>query len=280
MGDRTTIEWTDATWNPMTGCTKLTRGCDHCYAAVLAHTKVRETYLAQRPVKDTPANRADPFAPRFWPERLDQPLRWREPKRIFVNSMSDVFHAHFSLTQIQQVFAVMNAASHHQFQVLTKRPERALRFADRLTWSPNIWMGTSIEDMAVARRADALRQIPAVVRFISAEPLLGDLEAIDLTGMHWVIGGGESGLGFRACETSWACTLRDRCVDAGVAFFWKQWGGRTPKAGGRVLEGRTWDEYPDLPLDHRARRERAARLGAGAGRHEPGRDLEPAFELR
>jgi protein gp37 len=244
MSDRTAIEWTDATWNPMTGCTKISRGCDHCYAEVVAQTKTRETYLRRLPVKDTLANRADPFAPRFWPERLEQPLRWREPKRVFVNSMSDVFHAHFSLEQIQRVFAVMNTAAQHQFQLLTKRPERALRYADRLTWTSNIWMGTSIEDMAVTTRADALRRIPAAVRFISAEPLLGPLDELELTDIHWVIGGGESGLGARPCELAWARGLRDNCLKAGVAFFWKQWGGRTPKAGGRDLDGRRWDQYP------------------------------------
>ena len=228
----------------MTGCTKLSAGCDHCYAAVVAQTKTRETYLRRLPVKDTPTNRDDPFAPRFWPERLDQPLRWRESKRIFVNSMSDVFHAHFSLEQIKKVFAVMNRATQHQFQVLTKRPERALRLASELTWSDNIWMGTSIEAMTVARRADALRQIPAAVRFISAEPLLGPLDELDMTDIHWVIGGGESGIGARACDPAWARGLRDRCLDAGVAFFWKQWGGRTPKAGGRLLDGREWNAYP------------------------------------
>lgn len=244
MGDRTAIEWTDATWNPMTGCTKLTAGCDHCYAAVVAERKTREVYLRQLPVKDTPENRADPFAPRFWPERLGQPLKWREAKRVFVNSMSDVFHAHFSLAQIQQVFRVMNVATQHQFQVLTKRPERALRLADKLEWTDNIWMGTSIEDMRVAKRADALRKIPAAVRFISAEPLLDSLAGLDLTGIHWVIGGGESGHGFRPCQVGWARELRDRCLVAGVAFFWKQWGGFTPKAGGRFLDGREWNEYP------------------------------------
>ncbi len=177
----------------MTGCTKITAGCDHCYAAVVAERKTREVYLRQLPVKDTPANRADPFAPRFWPERLGQPLKWREAKRVFVNSMSDVFHAHFSLEQIQQVFQVMNVATQHQFQVLTKRPERALRVAEELEWTDNIWMGTSIEDMRVARRADALRKIPAAVKFISAEPLLDSLAELDLTDMHWAIGGGESG---------------------------------------------------------------------------------------
>jgi protein gp37 len=255
MGNRTGIEWTDATWNPMTGCTKLTRGCDHCYAEVVAQTKTRDTYLRRLPVKDSTASRTNPFAPRFWPDRLDQPRRWREPRRIFVNSMSDVFHAHFSFAQIQQVFAVMNQATQHQFQVLTKRPERALRFADRLTWTSNIWMGTSIEDQAVARRADALRQIPAAVRFISAEPLLGPLEELDLGGIQWVIGGGESGVGCRPCDPAWARGLRDRCLAAGVAFFWKQWGGRTPKSGGRLLDGSEWNDYP-RPLNFPAQERR------------------------
>jgi protein gp37 len=244
MGDRTGIEWTDATWNPMTGCTKISAGCDHCYAAVVAERKTRDVYLRRLPVKDTAANRADPFAPRFWPERLNQPLRWRTPKRIFVNSMSDVFHAHFSLEQIRQVFEVMNQATQHQFQVLTKRPERAARLAGELEWTDNIWMGTSIENIGVAKRADALRLVPAAVRFISAEPLLGPLTELDLTGIDWVIGGGESGQGFRTCEPEWARGLRDRCTADGIAFFWKQWGGRTPGAGGRILDGREWNEYP------------------------------------
>lgn len=245
MGARTGIEWTDATWNPMTGCAQISPGCDHCYAATLAETKCRDAYLRRLPVKDTEANRADPFAPRFWEDRLDQPLRWREPRRIFVNSMSDVFHAHFSLELVQRVFDVMNRAQWHQFQVLTKRPERALRFADRLQWTPNIWIGTSVENMAVVRRVDALRAIQAArVRFVSAEPLLGPLDGLDLTDIHWVIGGGESGIGHRPCDPTWAIGLRDLCVRQDVAFFWKQWGGRTPKAGGRRLDGRTWDGYP------------------------------------
>ena len=244
MGLKTGIQWTDATWNPMTGCTKISRGCDNCYALSLAHTKVRDIYLRGVPVKDTPVNRGDPFAPRFWPARLDQPLRWREPRRVFVNSMSDVFHAHFSLDLIQRVFDVMNRAPWHQFQVLTKRPERALRLSDRLAWTENIWIGTSIEDMTVATRADALRHIPARVRFISAEPLLGPLESLNLDGIHWVIGGGESGPNHRTCDVAWASDLRDLCVRNNVAFFWKQWGGRRPKSGGRLLEGREWNDYP------------------------------------
>lgn len=240
----TGIEWTDATWNPMTGCTKISAGCDHCYAETVAKTKTRESYLRRLPVRDTEQNRANPFAPRFWPERLDQPSRWKTPKRIFVNSMSDVFHAHFSLAQIQQVIAAMGAAPWHQFQLLTKRPERAARYADRLDWPEHVWLGVSVEDMQVAQRVEHLRRTPAAVRFISAEPLLGSLRDLDLTGIDWVIGGGESGHGARPCHEAWARDLRDACADAGVAFFWKQWGGRTPKSGGRALDGREHSEYP------------------------------------
>jgi len=244
----TGIEWTNETWNPMTGCTKISAGCDNCYAFTLAHAKLRETYLKQTPVKDTAANRLDPFAPRFWEARLMKPFSWREPKRVFVNSMSDVFHAHFSLEQIQLVFDVMNALPQHQFQVLTKRPERAARLAQYLQFTNNIWMGTSIENMNVAHRANALREIPAAVRFISAEPLLGPLNGLDISEIHWVIGGGESGIGYRECRHEWAVGLRDLCLVYNVAFFWKQWGGRTSKSKGRELDGRYWDEYPaDLP---------------------------------
>ncbi len=243
----TAIEWTDEVWNPMTGCTKISAGCDHCYAHVVAERRTRDVYLKQLPVKDTPANRADPFAPRFWEDRLMMPFSWREPRRVFVNSMSDVFHAHFSLEQIQKVFEVMNNLPQHQFQVLTKRPERAARLAADLPWAANIWIGTSIEDMRVARRADSLREIDAAVRFISAEPLLGSLAELNLDGIHWLIGGGESGAGARPVDPAWARELRDNCERDGVHFFWKQWGGFTPKSGGRLLDGRTWDEYP-VPL--------------------------------
>ena len=244
MSDHSPIEWTDATWNPMTGCTKISAGCDHCYAYTVAYTKTRDIYLRRSPVRDTPAGRADPFAPRFWPDRLAQPFGWRTPRRVFVNSMSDVFHAHFTIGQIQEVFAVMNACPQHQFQLLTKRPERALRLASHLTFTPNIWMGTSVENESVAHRVEALREVPAFVHFISAEPLLGPLDSLDLTGIEWVIGGGESGIGARPCDPQWARGLRDRCQEFGVAFFWKQWGGRTSKSGGRLLDEREWSEYP------------------------------------
>jgi protein gp37 len=240
----TGIEWTDATWNPMTGCTKISAGCDHCYAHTIAHTKTKESYLRRLPVKDTEANRADPFAARFWPERLDQPVRWKSPKRIFVNSMSDVFHAHFSTAQIQQVFSAMAAAPWHQFQLLTKRPERAVRLAAQLPWPEHVWLGVSVETMDVAKRVDSLRKTPAAVKFLSAEPLLGPLEGLNITGIDWVIGGGESGHHARKCEPNWARGLRDSCADAGVAFFWKQWGGRTPKSGGRELDGVEYSDYP------------------------------------
>ena len=240
----TGIEWTDATWNPMTGCTKLSAGCDHCYAHTVAMTKTRDSYLRRLPVKDTEANRADPFAPRFWPERLDQPVRWKAPKRIFVNSMSDVFHSHFTFAQIRSVFDAMAAAPWHQFQLLTKRPERAVRYADRLPWPDHVWLGVSVETMGVATRVDALRATPAAVKFLSAEPLLGPLNDLSLFGIDWVIGGGESGNGARPCDPDWARGLRNNCAASSIAFFWKQWGGRTPKSGGRALDGEEYSAYP------------------------------------
>lgn len=241
----TSIEWTDAVWNPMTGCTKISPGCDHCYAKTIAERRTRALYLQQTPVRATAKSRDDPFAPRYWEERLEQPLHWKRPMRVFVNSMSDVFHAHFSVEMISRVFDVMNRAHWHQFQLLTKRPERAARLASRFRWTSNIWIGTSIEDMRVARRADSLREITqAHIRFISAEPLLGPLDRLNLNGIEWVIGGGESGSEFRPVKPAWARGLRDLCQSAGVAFFWKQWGGIAAKSGGRTLDSRTWDEYP------------------------------------
>lgn len=249
MGLKTAIEWTQAVWNPMTGCTKISAGCDHCYAHTVAQRRTRDLYLRRLPVKDTPLTRADPFAPRFWEDRLLVPLQWKEPRRIFVNSMSDVFHAHFTREMILQVFQVMELAGWHQFQVLTKRPERALRLAAELPWPDNVWLGVSVEDERVLHRVATLRQIPAQVRFVSAEPLLGPLDTMPLDGIDWVIGGGESGEGHRPCDPAWARGLRDHCVEHDVAFFWKQWGGHTPKAGGRLLDGRTWSDYPQqLPM--------------------------------
>jgi len=252
MGQHTGIEWTDATWNPATGCTKVSAGCDNCYAYALAHKRLASTYLRQLPVISTPENDADPFAVRTWPERLKEPARWKEPRTVFVNSMSDLFHVDLPDEFVRRVFQVMLDVDHHVYQVLTKRPARALRFfnlnqdlfpAGEIP--PHIWMGTSVENQDVAYRVDHIRQVPAATRFLSCEPLLGPL-ALDLDGIHWVIVGGESGNGYRKMEAEWATDIRDQCRDSRVAFFFKQWGGRTPKAGGRVLENQEYNGYPEM----------------------------------
>ena len=254
MGERTRIEWTDATWNPTTGCTRVSAGCDHCHAAVLANGRLSDHYLPRQPAKDNAANRRDPFAVRLWPERLEYPVRWKDPRRIFVNSMSDLFHTDIPEAFQRRVFEVMLRADHHIYQVLTKRPSRAERFvrrnADLFTAGivpGHIWIGASVESADVLYRVDQLRQVSASVRFLSCEPLLGPL-SLDLDDIDWVIVGGESGIGHRPMKPDWALDIRDQCIDAGVAYFFKQWGGRTPKAGGRLLDGRTWDEYPASEL--------------------------------
>lgn len=235
MSDKSTIEWTDATWNPVTGCTEVSPGCDHCYARTFA-----ERF---RGVKGHPYEQG--FDLKLWPERLDLPLQWKKPRRIFVNSMSDLFHRDIPDYYIESVFSTMCKADHHVFQVLTKRSARLAKLAPRLPWPSNIWVGVSIETIKYKWRADHLRQVPAEVRFISAEPLLGPLGELVLTGIDWLIVGGESGPANRPCNPEWVRQLRDRAQECDVAFFFKQWGGRTPKSGGRELDGRTWDEYPN-----------------------------------
>jgi protein gp37 len=234
MSDRSTIEWTDASWNPVTGCTQVSPGCDHCYALTFAE---RFRGVVGHPYEQG-------FDLRLWPERLTLPLRWRRPRRIFVNSMSDLFHKDVPTDYIQKVFETMRKADWHGFQVLTKRPGRLRRIAGGLPWPTNVWMGVSIESREFAWRADYLREVPAAVRFISAEPLLGSLEYVDLQDIDWVISGGESGAGHRPIDEAWVRELRDRCRAHGIAFFHKQWGGRWPKQGGRELDGRTYDEWP------------------------------------
>jgi protein gp37 len=257
MGDKSAIEWTEATWNPVTGCSKVSPGCAHCYAETIS-------LRFHRSVKPwTPANAAENVV--LHPDRLDQPLRWRRPRMIFVNSMSDLFHEQVPDDYIDQVFRVMAEARQHTFQVLTKRPERARDwFADRsnsgwidpraTTLAPleNVWLGVSIENARFTGRADVLREIPAAVRFISAEPLLGSLREtrrgqapLDLSEIDWLIVGGESGVDARPMDAAWALELRDACAETGTAFFFKQWGGRTAKSGGRELQGRTYDEMPN-----------------------------------
>lgn len=237
MADNSRIEWTQATWNPVTGCSKVSPGCAHCYAETFAE---RWRGLEGHPYEQG-------FDLRLWPERLDQPLRWKKPRVIFVNSMSDLFHEDIPLDYIEQVFAVMNEASQHVFQVLTKRHDRLAELAPKLSWPDNVWMGVSIENKRWIERADRLREVPAAVRFISAEPLLGQLVGLNLTGIDWLIAGGESGPGHRPVREEWILDLQRKCKKAKVAFFFKQWGGIRAKSGGRELDGRTWDAMPDGP---------------------------------
>ncbi|MFN8204492.1 MAG: phage Gp37/Gp68 family protein [Solirubrobacteraceae bacterium] len=238
MADRSAIEWTEASWNPATGCTKVSPGCAHCYA---------ETFAERwRGVPAHPYQQG--FDLTLWPQRLELPLRWRRPRLIFVNSMSDLFHEDIPLDFIRQVFDTMGRAHWHTFQILTKRHERLSELADELDWHPNVWMGVTIENRRFVHRADHLREVPAAVRFISAEPLLGPLEGLDLTGIDWLIAGGESGAKHRPVREEWLIDLRDQCQDEGTAFFFKQWGGARPKSGGRSLGGRTWDEMPAFAM--------------------------------
>lgn len=234
MADNSAIEWTEATWNPVTGCDQISPGCAHCYAKTFAER--------WRGIADHAYEQG--FELRLWPDRLQHPLRWKRPRVIFVNSMSDLFHERVPLDYIQRVFDVMGEARRHTFQILTKRHERLAAVADQLDWHPNVWMGVSIENHRFVGRADALRQVDSAVRFISAEPLLGSLSNLDLSGIDWLIAGGESGPRHRAAKIDWIRDLRDHCVRDDVAFFFKQWGGARPKSGGRELDGRTWDEMP------------------------------------
>jgi protein gp37 len=240
VGQPSRIEWTQMTWNPATGCSKVSPGCAHCYA---------ETFAERW--RGIPGHHYEQgFDLRLWPNRLEQPLHWRRPRRVFVNSMSDLFHEEIPEAFIAEVFDVMGRGHWHIFQVLTKRHERLVELAPRLVWHPNVWIGATIENRRFVHRADALRKVPAAVRFISAEPLLGPLEGLDLTDIDWLIAGGESGHRHRRLDLAWVRALRESCVKNNTAFFFKQVGGRTPKAGGRDLDGRTWDEYPQ-----RARRQ-------------------------
>jgi protein gp37 len=240
MSDKSAIEWTDATWNPTTGCSKVSPGCAHCYAETLSLRFGRSS----KPW--TPEYAAENVV--IHPDRFDLPLRWREPKRIFVDSMSDLFHELVPEAVVAKVWSTMAKAERHQFQILTKRPERMPAIVGRRVEAysvlPNIWLGTSIENDRWVGRADELRATPAAIRFISAEPLLGPLPSLDLTDIDWLIVGGESGADHRPIDPAWVRDLRDRALEADVAFFFKQWGGRTPKSGGRLLDGRTWDEFP------------------------------------
>lgn len=229
------IEWTDATWNPVTGCTKISSGCAHCYAERMAK---RLEGMGQ-------PNYRNGFRLTVHEHMLDVPLSWKQPRRIFVNSMSDLFHDDVPESFVRKVFAVMRTADWHQYQVLTKRADRLLKLDRRLKWAEQIWMGVSVESSKYTWRIDCLRETHAFVKFLSLEPLLGPLEQLNLAGIDWVIVGGESGPGARPMDPSWAMSIRDQCRRAGVPFFFKQWGGVFKKKAGRELDGRTWDEMPD-----------------------------------
>jgi protein gp37 len=234
MAQLSPIEWTEATWNPVTGCTKVSPGCKHCYAERMA----RRLRAMGQP------NYRNGFALTLQPQLLDAPLRWRRPRTIFVNSMSDLFHDDVPFAYVEAIFDVMRRAHRHRFQVLTKRAERLAKLAPRIDWPANVWMGVSVESSRYRHRIDRLRETGARIKFLSLEPLLGPLPALDLSGIDWAIVGGESGPGARPLNEAWVTDLRDQCQRAHVAFFFKQWGGVHKKRTGRLLDGRTWDEMP------------------------------------
>ena len=249
MAVGSSIEWTDATWNPVAGCTPISAGCKNCYAARMA---LRLSYMPAgtgKKYKGT-ASRTRGGLPVFTGkitldrDSLDLPRSWKSPRQIFVNSMSDLFHEDVPLYYIKEIFDVMAECPHHTFQVLTKRPERAAEVSEDLHWPSNVWMGTSVEDVRVLSRVEALRRIPASVRFLSCEPLIGSLDGLSLEGVHWVIVGGESGPGSRPMEEKWVLEIKRLCALNRVPFFFKQWGGTNKKAAGRKLKGREWSEWP------------------------------------
>jgi protein gp37 len=240
MADNSSIEWTEATWNPTTGCTKVSPGCKFCYAERMA----KRLHGMKSP------NYRNGFDLTVHEHMLDRPLQWRTPKRIFVNSMSDLFHEDVSEDFIQRVFTVMRQAHWHSFQILTKRAERLAQLSSSIDWPSNVWMGVSVEDERRIARIDCLRNTDANIKFLSLEPLLGPLPALDLSEIDWVIVGGESGPNAREMKPDWVLEIRDQCVIAGVPFFFKQWGGRNKKATGRQLENETWDEFPVAAGEH------------------------------
>ncbi|MDP3273822.1 MAG: phage Gp37/Gp68 family protein [Deltaproteobacteria bacterium] len=238
------IEWTQSTWNPVTGCNKISPGCKHCYAERMAE---RLQAMGQ-------PNYKDGFKLTLQPTMLEHPPQWKKPQTIFVNSMSDLFHKDVPIAYIQRVFDVMRRAHWHCFQVLTKRADRLAELSPEIKWPDNVWMGVSVENTDHVDRIDHLRTTGARVKFLSLEPLLGPLEKLKLKNIDWVIVGGESGHRARPMDPAWASDIRDQCAKAGVAFFFKQWGGKNKKKAGRVLDGRTWDAMPTVPESTRAAR--------------------------
>lgn len=243
MADGSSIEWTEATWNPTTGCDRVSPGCDNCYALTLAK-RLKAMGAAKYQRDGDPRTSGPGFGVNTHPNALALPYTWRSPKLVFVNSMSDLFHAKVPISFIRDVLAVMADTPQHTYQVLTKRARRLRRIAGQLDFPPNAWIGVSVESEEHLDRVDDLREVPAAVRFLSCEPLLGPLANLNLEGIGWVIVGGESGPGHREMDHQWVEDIQRTCHRSGVPFFFKQWGGRTPKAGGRTLAGRTYDEMP------------------------------------
>jgi protein gp37 len=243
VATKTGIQWTQVTWNPTTGCDRISAGCEHCYALALA--KRLKAMGAAKYQRDGDSRTSGPgFGVAIHEAALNEPYSWRTPRTVFVNSMSDLFHARVPISFVEQVFDVIADTPQHTYQVLTKRSTRLRKVADRLQWPENLWMGVSVENHEALFRVDDLREVGAAVRFLSCEPLLGSLDGISLENIGWVIAGGESGPGYRPMRLEWARGIRDAAMAAGVPFFFKQWGGRTPKALGRELDGVTWDEMP------------------------------------
>jgi protein gp37 len=242
---KTKIEWTDLTWNPVTGCDRISRGCDHCYALTMAR-RLKAMGMPQYQTDGNPRTSGPGFGVAMHPEALDVPQTWTGQRMVFVNSMSDLFHAKVTLAFIRQLIEVIRETPQHTYQVLTKRAVRARKISASIDWPDNLWLGVSVEEMDVAHRVDELRRIPAKVKFLSCEPLLGNLSELGLEGIDWVIAGGESGMSARPMQIEWARAIRDNCLEHGVPFFFKQWGGRSPKELGRELDGQTWDEMPLL----------------------------------
>jgi protein gp37 len=234
MSNQSKIEWTESTWNPVTGCTKISPGCKHCYAERLAG---RLKLMGQ-------PNYKKGFALSVHEHVLEMPLKWKRPQTIFVNSMSDLFHKKVPLAFIEKVFDVMGRATQHRFQVLTKRSERLLELSSKIQWPENVWMGVSVENADYMYRIEHLQQTDAQTKFISVEPLLGPIPELILDGMDWIIVGGESGPKSRPMECEWVRDIRDQCLKAQTPFFFKQWGGTNKKKAGRLLDGKTWDEMP------------------------------------
>ncbi|TET82081.1 MAG: phage Gp37/Gp68 family protein [Anaerolineales bacterium] len=236
MAGYSAIEWTEATWNPVTGCTKVSAGCQNCYAERMSH---RLKAMGQ-------PNYIDGFKVKTHKSVLSLPLKWKKPHKIFVNSMSDLFHEDLPTSFISDVFKIMCVCPQHTFQILTKRSKNLGKLSHSLPWPDNVWIGVTVENSDYLRRIDDLRVTPARIKFISFEPLLGSIPCIDLTNIDWVIVGGESGPGARPMSTSWVEEIRDQCSVAGIPFFFKQWGGFNKKKAGRLLDGRTWDDMPAI----------------------------------